>query len=117
MNNLLLEHLNRYPLMEIQDIAKLIYQSEFGGGHMIADSQKSLKRIQEEYQSLDADVLNQPVVVESIGNGLSRIYLSCLEHLLSPDVLNEMFVYSANNKKGSIEGLEEKIESAKVNSF
>lgn len=109
MKNTILEHVKKYPLMEIQDIAKLIYQSEFGGGHMIADPKMSLKRIQEEYNSLSPEALCVPSVTETIGNGLSRIYLSCLDNGVSTDVLNEMFVHSANNKKGTIAGLEEKI--------
>lgn len=96
--------------MEIRDVAKLIYQSEFGGGHMIPNSQMSLNRIQEEYKSLGSEALNVPSVVENIGNGLARIYLSCLEHGVPEEVLNEMFVHSANNKKGTIAGLEEKME-------
>lgn len=97
--------------MEIQDIAKLIYQSEFGGGHMITNPLISLKRIQEEYHSLKTNALHLPFITdtENIGNGLSRIYLSCLDNGISAEVLNEMFVYSANNKKGTFEGLEEKI--------
>ena len=110
MKNIILEHVKKYPLMEIRDIAKLIYQSEFGGGHMIANPQMSFHRIQEEYKSLGWEALNVPSVVENIGNGLSRIYLSCLDHGIPAEVLNEMFVHSANNKKGTIEGLEEKIE-------
>lgn len=96
--------------MEIRDIAKLIYQSEFGGGHMIANSQMSLKRIQEEYHSLVPEALHVTSVVENIGNGLARIYLCCLNHGISANVLNEMFVHSANNKKGTVAGLESKIE-------
>lgn len=110
MKNIILEHVKKYPLMEIRDIAKLLYQSEFGGGHMIADSQMSLKRIQEEYKSLDADALCVPSVVENIGDGIHRIYLACLDHGVSANVLNQMFVHSANNKKGTIAGLESKIE-------
>lgn len=96
--------------MEIRDIAKLIYQSEFGGGHMIANPQMSLNRIQEEYKSLVPEALAVSSVIENIGNGMARIYLSCLEHGVPAEVLNEMFVHSANNKKGTVEGLEEKIE-------
>ena len=110
MKNIILEHIKKYPLMEIRDVAKLIYQSEFGGGHMIPNPQMSLNRIQEEYKSLKPEALNVSSVVENIGNGLSRIYLSCLNHGISANVLNEMFVHSANNKKGSIAGLEDKIE-------
>lgn len=110
MKNIILEHVKKYPLMEIRDIAKLIYQSEFGGGHMIPNPQISLKRIQEEYHSLKSEAFAVSSVVENIGNGLARIYLSCLNHGISAEVLNEMFVHSANNKKGTIAGLEEKIE-------
>ena len=110
MKNIILEHIKKYPLMEIRDVAKLIYQSEFGGGHMIPNPQTSLNRIQEEYKSLGTEALNVSSVIENIGNGLARIYLSCLDHGISANVLNEMFVHSANNKKGTIAGLEEKIE-------
>lgn len=110
MINILQEHVARYPKMQIQDLAKLIYQSEFGGGHLITDAAKSLKRIQEEYQSLNSQNAYHSPVVESIGNGMCRIYLSCLSNGLSANVLNQMFVQSANNHKGTIEGLEQKIE-------
>lgn len=110
MKNIILKHIKKYPQMEIRDVAKLIYQSEFGGGHMIPNPQMSLKRIQEEYHSLGPEALAVPDVVENIGSGLYRIYLSCLEHGISANVLNEMFVHSANNKKGSVAGLEEKIK-------
>lgn len=110
MKNIILEHVKKYPLMKIRDVAKLIYQSEFGGGHMIPNPQMSLNRIQEEYKSLKPEALHVPSVVENIGNGLARIYLSCLDYGISAHVLNEMFVHSANNKKGTVAGLEEKIE-------
>ena len=109
MINILKEHLATYPNMEIQDVAKLLFQSEFGGGHMIADAEKSFKRIQEEYTSLKSDVPGEPPLTESIGNGISRIYLSSLSRGLRPEILNEMFVRSAENRKGTFEGLESKI--------
>lgn len=37
--------LEKYPQMKAQDIIKLIYQNEFGGGHMIDDPETSLKRL------------------------------------------------------------------------
>ena len=109
MINILKEHLESYPDMEIQDAAKLLYQSEFGGGHMITNTEKSLERIQEEYTSLKSDILDALPLTESIGNGISRIYLSSLHHGLKAETLNEMFVRSAEHKKGSVEGLESKI--------
>ena len=37
IQNILIEHNQRYPHMVIQDFVKLIYQNEFGGGHLISD--------------------------------------------------------------------------------
>lgn len=103
------EHLARYPKMQIRDVAKLIYQNEFGGGHMIANSEMSLKRIQEEYNTLDSTIKHQPVILESIGNSISRIYLSALSSGLRAETLNELFVQSANNTKGCIDEFERKL--------
>lgn len=111
MINILQKHIARYPKMQIQDLAKLLYQSEFGGGHMIADAEKSLKRIQEEYQSLNSGDTQHTSIVEPIGGGMCRIYLSCLSNGLSAKVLNQMFVQSANHRKGTVKGLEKKIEN------
>lgn len=110
MINILKEHQTAHPDMQIQDVAKLLYQSEFGGGHMITDSEKSLKWIQNEFAALDPGILDTIPRTENIGDGVYRIYLSNLKHGLRSEVLNEMFVRSANNKKGSVEGLEAKIE-------
>ena len=109
MIKILKEHLASYPNMEIQDVAKLLFQSEFGGGHMITDAEKSFKRIQEEYTSLQPDVTGALPLTEPIGSGVCRIYLSSLNQGLRAEILNEMFVRSANNRRGTIEGLEEKI--------
>ena len=38
MKTILLTHAARYPLMEPRDAVKLIYQNEFGGGHLIRDA-------------------------------------------------------------------------------
>lgn len=109
MINILKEHLASYPKMQIRDIAKLLYQSEFGGGHMITDTEKSLKRIQEEYHALDFDVLHALPLTEPVGNNICRIYLSSLNHGLRQEVLNEMFIGSARCTKGTVEELETKI--------
>lgn len=37
--------------MQAQDAVKLLYQSEFGGGHMIADEAESLRRLEEEQRT------------------------------------------------------------------
>ena len=42
MKEILLEHFHRYPQMQLQDAVKLLYQSEFGGGHMITSPEKNV---------------------------------------------------------------------------
>ena len=108
MIDIILKHLASYPRMQLQDIAKLLYQSEFGGGHMIADAKKSLGCIRSEFESLK-DSPHSPII-ETIGDGMCRIYLSCLNHGMTAEVLNEIFVQCANHKEGSIANLEKKIE-------
>ena len=104
-------HLEAYPQMQIQDIAKLLYQSEFGGGHLIADANRSLERIKVEYEQMADEEKTQSLRYENIGDGMYRVYLSCLSEDLSAEILNHMFVASANHKKGSVAGLEMKLEA------
>ena len=111
MITIIKEHLKMYPKMQIQDVAKLLYQSEFGGGHLIADKHRSLMRIKAEYESLSEEEKRAEMKYESIGDGMYRVYLSCLTEDLSAEMLNRMFVASANEKKGSVIGLEEKLEA------
>lgn len=110
MIDIIQKHIRRYPQMQIQDIAKLLYQSEFGGGHMISDETKSLERIQKEYVSLSLQDNMYPSVIEAIGDGMCRIYLNCLSEGMSAEILNQIFVYSANQKKGTIQRFEIKLE-------
>ena len=39
---ILITHAKRYPLMQPRDAVKLIYQNEFGGGHLICDEEACL---------------------------------------------------------------------------
>lgn len=111
MRNVIEMHMEQYPEMELRDMFKLIYQSEFGGGHMIKEKSISLNWIKEEYKFMQEQ--NWPareLACEDIGGDMCRVYLGALEQGLSVETLNEMFVQSANTKTGTIEGLEEKVE-------
>lgn len=104
-----------YPEMEIRDMFKLIYQSEFGGGHMIQDENASLERIKKEYAYIQSQRMEQkwPIreeVCEEIGDGIVRVYLDVMRSGLSPETLNELFVLSAKEKRGSITRLEAKLD-------
>ena len=78
MINTIKKHLECYPKMEIQDVMKLIYQSEFGGGHLISNEEMSLKRIQEEYECINENEMVCMSVIEPIGDRMCRIYLSAI---------------------------------------
>ena len=53
MKNILLSHYITYPKMQIQDAVKLIYQNEFGPGHLVRDEASSLERLREEMKLLE----------------------------------------------------------------
>ena len=91
--------------MQIVDVVKLLFQSEFGGGHMVASPSKSLAWIRAEWKDAasDADCL------EEIGDGMYRMYLSVLNQGLRPETLNQMFVRTADRTIGKRERFEQKL--------
>ena len=104
MKEILLAHLKQYPQMQLQDVVKLLYQSEFGGGHMITSPEKSLDRLKEEYKSFKWEY--SPIICEPIGGEMYRIYLSALEDGLSEETLNRMFTETAARASGTRKGFE-----------
>ena len=52
---ILIAHAKRYPLMQPQDAVKLIYQNEFGGGHLIRAEEACLNYLRREYADLEKD--------------------------------------------------------------
>lgn len=89
IEEILLEHYNKYPQMEITDFIKLIYQNSFGPRHMHNPSKEAvLKYLTEEMKV----VTNKKELIEDIGNGYIRVYLSKETDIenLSNDFLNSM---------------------------
>ena len=105
---LITTQLEKYPQMKAQDIIKLIYQNEFGGGHMIDDPETSLKRLKDEAKQLK----NNSFIEEDIGNDLVRVYLGNAGEL-ELLTLNQLFVYSAKLMNGSIISFINKLEQLK----
>ena len=104
----LLYHVEKYPKLEPQDIIKLIFQSEFGGGHIIKDPATSLQRLKEELLITPANPsieLFTPLVGEIVRVNLAAL----MEHRIRPEDLNEAFVASARLVKGDTESLEQKL--------
>ena len=73
IEDILLEHYQKYPQMELNDFIKLIYQNSFGPRHMHNPSKEDvLKYLDEEIKV----VTNETEIIEDIGNGYVRVYLS-----------------------------------------
>ena len=69
-------HIERYPLMDIQDAAKLLYQHHFGNSHLLFDLGAAYSALVGEYASVrqtDAPLL------EDIGGGYVRLDLHALQ--------------------------------------
>ena len=109
LHQILSDHASRYPAMEPTDAVKLIYQNEFGGGHLIRDVDSCLNYLRREYES----VSQSPDVPlsENIGNGMVRIYLNALDRSgYTIDRLGTDFIRSANMHRGSLDSFLKKLE-------
>lgn len=109
LRQILLTHAGRYPLMEPTDAVKLIYQNEFGGGHLIRDEESCLNYLRREYESV-AQSPDAPLT-EDIGNGMARIHLNALDNSgYTIDRLGADFIRSAKIRRGSLDRFLEKLE-------
>ena len=108
LTEILARHAEKYPLMRPCDAVKLIYQSEFLGGHMIKSPEQSLLRLTEEFEQTEKTPGAQ--LCESIGNGVMRINLAALDTEKYPLAeLNRVFCESANLCRGSLDGFLKKL--------
>jgi len=108
LKKILREHAKRYPLMQPTDAVKLIYQNEFGGGHLIRDEQVCLDYLRREYASVEKDPVTP--MYEEIGNGIARVNLAAVK----PEDLEQLgkaFIDSAAKHKGTPESFLSKLEA------
>lgn len=97
---LLLTQISCRPAMAIQDVVKLLFQRTFGGGHLVTDTEDSLRRLRQECE--DYPVLNDGRF-EFLGNGLCRLNLGGIKaEGFSLETVNRLFVWSAVKIKGEL---------------
>ena len=104
---ILLAHAKRYPLMQPRDAVKLIYQNEFGGGHLIRDEQACLNYLRQEYASAEKDPT--AALYEDIGNGIVRVNLAAVK----PEDLEQLgreFIRSAAEHTGTMDSFMKKLD-------
>jgi len=104
--NLLINHYNTYPHLEIQDIFKYLYQSSFGCEHMI-DSLKTVNEyIYKEIENLKNTPQNK---TEELDGNYSRVHLDCINGNLKAETLGKLFFLSAKKEPDGKEILKEKL--------
>ena len=104
---ILIAHAKRYPLMQPRDAVKLLYQNEFGGGHLIRDEEACLNYLRREYADLEKDATTP--LYEDIDNGIVRVNLAAVK----PEDLEQLgraFIDSAAKHKGTMDRFLNKLE-------
>ena len=100
LEDILLQHFDRYPKMEPQDAVKLVYQHTFGPGHLIRDEKKVLAFLQQELAGA-GEPLPGEALYESIGNGLCRLNLRpCAERGIPAEDIARLFLETAQAASG-----------------
>ena len=92
-------HAKKYPKMLPCDAVKLVFQNEFGGGHLIPDGEAAWERLAKEYIEIQENV--EEPLLEEIGNGLVRVMLGALKPEEYPlEKVCEDFIRSSAQHKG-----------------
>lgn len=108
LRRILLSHAGRYPQMEPQDGVKLIYQNEFGGGHLITGPDQALAALAKERSVTPFDPAAP--LSEDLGDGMVRVNLAALDGENYPlEQLNRDFVRSAALRQGNMGRFREKL--------
>lgn len=101
------EFKNKYPLMQLEDYIKLLFQCEFGPEHLVTDKEKVIAYIKEE---LNNDSIYDKYVVESLNNNLCRFHFNQLNET-EINVLADLFIKTSQlhngNKKHFISELQQ----------
>ena len=104
MIKIIQKHTALYPKMQLKDVAKLLYQSEFGGGHMIQNEAACLDFLCREYA---ATVQTSTPLLEEIGSGMVRVYLAGLDSAGYPiEQLGQDFIRSAAAVRGNMDAFQ-----------
>lgn len=98
-------------MMQPADAVKLIYQNEFGGGHLIQDEIACMNYLLWEHAAVTKN--ENAELFESIGNGLVRVNLSAVKHE-QLEYLGHTFIRGAAQHKGSVNNFYRKLEILKI---
>lgn len=115
---ILKKHRRKYSLMEPQDVGKLIYQSEFGPEHMVCDKGQAESSLIGEWNVLPKDsggvLPGRGEFIREVSSSLCRFPLSVCETADEAKLLAHLFTVTAGEHRGTMKGLEEKLEQLKT---
>jgi uridine kinase/predicted membrane protein len=111
INSVIKKQIKLYPKSEAVDLLKVLFQNEFGPGHLITDSQKAKKILADEVFRSSVGEQNFPEnVVEPIGNKLCRLHIAAVHKTgLSPETLYRFFELTAIHTRGTEESFLRKV--------
>lgn len=103
---LLAAHIAQYPMAEVQDLMKYMYQSSFGCEHLVADALAAAAYIRREAAQAEP---HEGAIIEPLDGGYCRVHLDVLRDGLTPETLAALFARSAEHHADGAQALEEKI--------
>ena len=106
MKNAILTEAKLHPFSQPQDYIKLIFQSEFGPGHLIPNPDYARKRLYDEWEKVKNLPAEQP---QDIGGGYIRLCIKGIDES-ELEKINHLFVTAANEKSGSDSGFMAKLD-------
>lgn len=105
------DHVRQYPLMELQDIGKLVYQSEFGPEHLVSDKRRTESFLLDEWRALSEG--STPQIPERVSESLCRFPLSMCSSIDEVELLAKLFILTSERHRGNVNGLEKRMEQLK----
>lgn len=99
----ILHQFQTYPQLELQDLMKFLYQSNFGCEHLVSDFSKVKSNIEQELQNTK-DPYDS---IEELDGDYVRLHLN---YGLSVNTLSTLFILSSQQEKHGIKQLEDKIQ-------
>ena len=98
-----LEHIKKYPEIELQDILKMLFQNEFGPKHLAENEIECFKSLSTEINSIDYNENEE--LFEDIGCDALRLNLKAIPVGTDLNYINKIIVNSASEFCGTYEKL------------
>ena len=108
LGSLLHNHFNRYPLMQVQDLYKLLHQAAMGSEHAVVDETSARRWLEKEWESM-GDGPEEPLLDPISPDGaLARLHLRpCLAAGVDREAILAAFLQTAQGWIGSQAALQE----------